>query len=126
MVLAAGRVGLGGLADAAGLPPIRTVRNALGRDASAGGEPSTVSADLYLGGTPSKDGPTIYLNTHGDIDGALARVVEAGVKYGILAGVALDRFNPDWSNRLLVAVTEKRTKTEMDEYCRFLKQEFAS
>jgi hypothetical protein len=55
-----------------------------------------------------------------------ARVVEAGVKHGILAGVALDRFNPEWKDRLLVAVTEKRTRAEMDGYCRFLKQEFAS
>jgi len=55
-----------------------------------------------------------------------ARVVEAGIRHGVLAGVALDRFNPEWKNRLLVAVTEKRTKAEMDEYCQFLKQEFAS
>jgi len=64
-----------------------------------------------------------------------ARVVEAGVKHGILAGVALDRFhcptgtaeaNSEWKDRLLVAVTEKRTRAEMDAYCRFLKQEFAS
>lgn len=54
------------------------------------------------------------------------RVVEAGIGHGILAGVALDRFNPEWKNRLLVAVTEKRTKAEMDAYCSFLKQEFAS
>jgi glycine dehydrogenase subunit 1 len=53
-------------------------------------------------------------------------VVEAGVKHGILAGVTLDRFNPAWKNRLLVAVTEKRTKVEMDAYCAFLKQEFAN
>lgn len=55
-----------------------------------------------------------------------AQVVEVGIKHGILAGVALDRFNPEWKHRLLVAVTEKRTKPEMDAYCRFLKQEFAS
>jgi len=55
-----------------------------------------------------------------------ACVVEAGVRHGILAGVALDRFNPEWKNRLLVAVTEKRTRTEMDAFCRFLIQEFAS
>jgi glycine dehydrogenase subunit 1 len=53
-----------------------------------------------------------------------AQVVETGIKHGILAGVALDRFNPEWKHRLLVAVTEKRTRAEMDEYCRFLKQEF--
>jgi len=54
-----------------------------------------------------------------------AEVVVAGVKHGILAGVALDRFRPEWSNRLLVAVTEKRTRAEMDAYCRFLDVEFA-
>ena len=37
-----------------------------------------VSADLYQGGTPSADGPTIYLGAGGDIDGMVARVVEAG------------------------------------------------
>jgi uncharacterized protein len=40
--------------------------------------PIMISADLYVGGTPSKDGPTVYLNPHGDIDAMLARVVEAG------------------------------------------------
>ncbi len=64
-----------------------------------------------------------------------AQVVEAGIKRGILPGVALDRFhcptgaaeaNPEWKNRLLVAVTEKRTKAEMDAYCQFLMQVFAS
>jgi glycine dehydrogenase subunit 1 len=55
-----------------------------------------------------------------------ASVVEDGIKHGILAGVALDRFSPEWENRLLVAVTEKRTRAEMDHYCQFLKQEFAS
>jgi glycine dehydrogenase subunit 1 len=53
-----------------------------------------------------------------------AQVVEAGVKRGILAGVDLGRFKPEWKNRLLVAVTEKRTKTEMDDYCAFLTREF--
>jgi predicted enzyme related to lactoylglutathione lyase len=37
-----------------------------------------VSADLYEGGSPSLDGPTIYLGARGDIDGMSARVVEAG------------------------------------------------
>jgi predicted enzyme related to lactoylglutathione lyase len=39
-----------------------------------------VSADLYVGGTPSHDGPTVYLGTRGDIDGMVVRVVEAGGK----------------------------------------------
>jgi predicted enzyme related to lactoylglutathione lyase len=37
-----------------------------------------VSADLYVGGTPSKDGATVYLNTWGDIDGVVSRVVPSG------------------------------------------------
>jgi predicted enzyme related to lactoylglutathione lyase len=40
--------------------------------------PNMISADLYVGGTPSKDGATVYLNPNGDIDGLLVRVVEAG------------------------------------------------
>jgi len=55
-----------------------------------------------------------------------AQVVQAGLEHGILAGVALDRFDPEWQNRLLVAVTEKRTRAEMDAYCQFLKQKFAN
>jgi len=50
-----------------------------------------------------------------------SRVVDAGLKQGILPGVDLGRFNPEWKNRLLVAVTEKRTRAEMDAYCAFLK-----
>ena len=37
-----------------------------------------MSLDLYVGGTPTHDGPTVYLGSVGDIDGMLARVVEAG------------------------------------------------
>jgi glycine dehydrogenase subunit 1 len=33
---------------------------------------------------------------------------------GILAGIDLGRMNPAWGDRLLVAVTEKRTRDEMD------------
>jgi predicted enzyme related to lactoylglutathione lyase len=42
------------------------------------GQAAVVSVDLYLGGTPSHDGPTIYLGSGGDIDAAAARVEEAG------------------------------------------------
>jgi predicted enzyme related to lactoylglutathione lyase len=41
------------------------------------GEPG-VSADLYLGGTPSHDGARVFLGSNGDIDGMLTRVPEAG------------------------------------------------
>jgi len=39
-----------------------------------------VSVDLYVGGKPSHDGPTIYFGAKGDIDSMVARVVEAGGK----------------------------------------------
>ena len=44
------------------------------------GGPMRVSADLYLGGTPTHDGATVYLTSNGDIDGMIARVKEAGGK----------------------------------------------
>jgi predicted enzyme related to lactoylglutathione lyase len=50
-------------------------------DVAVIGDPTAgplISADLYLGGKPSKDGATVYINPNGDIDGLLARVVEAG------------------------------------------------
>lgn len=37
-----------------------------------------VSADLYTGGKPSLDGPTIYFAANDDIDGFVERVREAG------------------------------------------------
>jgi len=40
-------------------------------------EAPAVSADLYVG-KPSAEGSTVYFGTGGDIDGMLARVVEAG------------------------------------------------
>jgi predicted enzyme related to lactoylglutathione lyase len=40
----------------------------------------TVSIDLYVGGKPSHDGATIYLNPNGEIDAMVARVVPAGGK----------------------------------------------
>ena len=50
-------------------------------DVAVIGDPTAgplISADLYLGGKPSKDGATVYINPNGDIDRLLARVVEAG------------------------------------------------
>jgi len=53
-----------------------------------------------------------------------ADVVAAAAEAGILAGVDLARFNPDWRNRLLVAVTERRTRREMDAYVALLQKQF--
>lgn len=52
-------------------------------------------------------------------------VVNAGIRNGILAGVDLGRFDARWHNFLLVAVTEKRTRRELDAYVDFL-QNFRS
>jgi len=52
----------------------------IGGPGEVGEDGPVVSADLYLGGTPSHDGPTVYLGSGGDIDGMVARVVEAGGK----------------------------------------------
>ena len=45
-----------------------------------GGPDDGVSADLYVGGNPGHDGPTVYLGSDCDIDGIVSRVVEAGGK----------------------------------------------
>jgi glycine dehydrogenase subunit 1 len=50
-----------------------------------------------------------------------AEILEKGEKVGILGGVDTKRF-PDCHQGLLMAVTEKRTKEEMDNYIEFLKQ----
>jgi glycine dehydrogenase subunit 1 len=49
-----------------------------------------------------------------------ARVVSHAGERGILAGVDLGRFDPSMSRRLLVAVTEKRTRGEIDDLARVL------
>lgn len=47
-------------------------------------------------------------------DGRVADRVEAARRQGILAGVPLSRWYPELADCLLVAVTEKRTKEEID------------
>lgn len=44
------------------------------------------------------------------------RVLARLAKRGIIGGVPLKRFFPQMENRILVAVTEKRTKAELDAY----------
>lgn len=48
-------------------------------------------------------------------DGRVHDRLEAARQQGVLAGVPLDRWYPELSDCLLVAVTEKRTKTEIDQ-----------
>ncbi|MFO7675158.1 MAG: glycine dehydrogenase [bacterium] len=53
-------------------------------------------------------------------------VIARGLDRGILAGVDLGRFRPEWNNRLLVAVTENRSREQLDSYARFLREEFGA
>ncbi|HEX04381.1 MAG TPA: aminomethyl-transferring glycine dehydrogenase subunit GcvPA [Bacteroidetes bacterium] len=47
-------------------------------------------------------------------------VVDRMIDKDILAGIRLDRFFPDREKQLLVAVTEKRTKEELDQFVKAL------
>ncbi|UCG44363.1 MAG: aminomethyl-transferring glycine dehydrogenase subunit GcvPA [candidate division WOR-3 bacterium] len=47
-------------------------------------------------------------------------IVAKGIEQDLLPGVDLGMFDNKWQNRLLVAVTEKRTKAEMDRLAEFL------
>ena len=54
-------------------------------------------------------------------NGAVDALIEKALKENIFAGVPLDRFYPELSDCLLVAVTEKRTKAEIDRLAAVLK-----
>jgi glycine dehydrogenase subunit 1 len=49
-----------------------------------------------------------------------SEVIHRGRECGILMGVDLGRLSPAWSNHMLVAVTEKRTREEIDRWTRCL------
>jgi len=55
------------------------------------------------------------------VPGSANLLVEKAAATGILAGVSLSRFEQHATDRLLVAVTEKRSRSEMDAYLNFLK-----
>jgi glycine dehydrogenase subunit 1 len=48
------------------------------------------------------------------------KAIKKGINNGYLAGIDLGKFKKEWKNQLLVSVTEKRTKEEMDELVRIL------
>ena len=50
-----------------------------------------------------------------------ATVARAGIERGILPGVDLGRFRPEWKRRLLVAVTEQRSAAEIDAWAGVLR-----
>lgn len=49
------------------------------------------------------------------------RIIETALKKRIFAGVNLHRFDERWQNHLLIAVTEQRTKKEMNKLVKILK-----
>ena len=53
------------------------------------------------------------------VDGVGERIQE-GLREGILIGVDLGRFEPELENHLLVSLTEKRTKEEMEKFIRVI------
>jgi glycine dehydrogenase subunit 1 len=48
-------------------------------------------------------------------------VVAAGLARGVLAGVDLGQFRPEWKRRLLVAVTEQRSAEEIERWLEALR-----
>jgi glycine dehydrogenase subunit 1 len=49
------------------------------------------------------------------------RIIETALKKRIFAGIDLHRFDERWQNHLLIAVTEQRTKKEMNKLVKILK-----
>jgi glycine dehydrogenase subunit 1 len=50
------------------------------------------------------------------------QVVEAGLPFGVRPGVNLGRFRTEWRNLLLVAVTEQRSREEIERWADALKR----
>ncbi len=50
-----------------------------------------------------------------------AQVVRAGIGHGVLAGVDLGQFRPEWRRWLLVAVTEQRSAEEIERWAAALR-----
>jgi glycine dehydrogenase subunit 1 len=50
------------------------------------------------------------------------RIIDEGLEHGLLAGIDLGRFGEKWTDQMLVAVTEKRTRAEMERLVEFLRQ----
>ncbi len=49
-------------------------------------------------------------------------VIETGLEHGVRPGVNLGRFRPEWKNLLLVAVTEQRSRDQIERWAEALKQ----
>jgi len=49
-----------------------------------------------------------------------AEIIRQGVTAGFLSGIDLGSTRPEWQNHLLIAVTEKRSRAELDQFVDFL------
>jgi len=49
------------------------------------------------------------------------KIIKKAAERGFLAGIDLGKFRPEWENNLLVSVTEKRTKEEIEKIAEILK-----
>lgn len=48
------------------------------------------------------------------------KIIETGIEEGFFAGIDLGKYRDEWENQMLIAVTEKRTRDEMDSFIQFL------
>jgi len=48
------------------------------------------------------------------------KIIDAGVKENIFSGIDLGVYRREWEKSLLIAVTEKKTCQEMDDFVKFL------
>ncbi|RKY54132.1 MAG: glycine dehydrogenase, partial [Candidatus Neomarinimicrobiota bacterium] len=48
------------------------------------------------------------------------KIIDAGVGKNIFSGIDLGIYRREWENYLLIAVTEKRTCQEMNDFVKFL------
>ena len=55
-----------------------------------------------------------------EIPAGAKRAIKKGVEKGYLVGIDLGKFKKEWKKHLLVSVTEKRTKEEMDKLAEIL------
>ncbi len=55
-----------------------------------------------------------------EVPGSADKLVARAVDSGYFAGISLSQFDPDQNNKLLIAVTEKRSKLELDSFVEFL------
>ena len=58
-----------------------------------------------------------------EIPTGVRKAIKKGIKKGYLVGIDLGKFKKEWKDHLLVSITEKRTKEEMDTLTQILSPE---